>query len=190
MTEESCVTYCNGLSYIYAGVEYAQQCCKSYFAPIFKTNPVSIFHENQCKWLILLAVCGNSFTGNVSEPSTDCDMACTGNANEPCGGPNRLNIFWSGATPPPPPETDPGPPGWSFIGCYEYAYHLSSQTSYLALSHNAESLIATSLSARVYSAPQYLHRKIRSSIWLFPRLISIAANGFNYPHVTTRLLLS
>jgi hypothetical protein len=101
-------------------------------------------HENQCKWLILRADCGNSFSGNVSEPASSCNMACNGNATEACGGPNRLNIFWSGAAPPPPPGTDPGPPGWKFLGCYAYACHLSSQTSYLALFHKVESLIPTS----------------------------------------------
>jgi hypothetical protein len=28
MTVESCVNFCNGKNYIYAGVEYAQECCK------------------------------------------------------------------------------------------------------------------------------------------------------------------
>ena len=29
MTVENCVNFCNGQKYIYAGVEYAQECCKS-----------------------------------------------------------------------------------------------------------------------------------------------------------------
>jgi hypothetical protein len=28
MTEESCVSYCNGKNYTYAGVEFSQECCK------------------------------------------------------------------------------------------------------------------------------------------------------------------
>jgi hypothetical protein len=28
MTVESCVNFCNGQNYIYAGIEYAQECCK------------------------------------------------------------------------------------------------------------------------------------------------------------------
>jgi len=28
MTVENCVNFCNGQNYIYAGVEYAQECCK------------------------------------------------------------------------------------------------------------------------------------------------------------------
>jgi hypothetical protein len=45
----------------------------------------------------------------------ECDMTCTGNSGEPCGGPNRLSLFWSGQT---GPETNPGPPHWAFSGCY------------------------------------------------------------------------
>jgi hypothetical protein len=29
MTEETCINFCNGLGYIYAGVEYSDECCKS-----------------------------------------------------------------------------------------------------------------------------------------------------------------
>ena len=47
-------------------------------------------------------------------------MACTGNATEQCGGPNRLNLFHSSkavvATS--GPATNAGPPGWGFLGCY------------------------------------------------------------------------
>jgi hypothetical protein len=42
-------------------------------------------------------------------------MTCTGNATEACGGPGRLNLFWSGTT---GPQTNPGIGGWQFSGCY------------------------------------------------------------------------
>jgi WSC domain len=42
-------------------------------------------------------------------------MPCTGNTTEACGGPNRLNLFWSGTT---GPQTNPGPGLWNFVGCY------------------------------------------------------------------------
>jgi hypothetical protein len=32
MTVENCVDFCNGQKYIYAGVEYAQECCKYAFS--------------------------------------------------------------------------------------------------------------------------------------------------------------
>jgi hypothetical protein len=34
MTVENCVNFCNGQNYIYAGVEYAQECCKYRLSPI------------------------------------------------------------------------------------------------------------------------------------------------------------
>lgn len=47
-------------------------------------------------------------------------MACTGNATEQCGGPNRLNLFHNAsvAEPTSGPATNAGPPGWGFLGCY------------------------------------------------------------------------
>ncbi|KAF4631376.1 hypothetical protein G7Y89_g6750 [Cudoniella acicularis] len=54
-------------------------------------------------------------SGSGPAASTDCNMGCTGNATEACGGPNRLNLFWSGTA---GPSYNPGPPNWSFSGCY------------------------------------------------------------------------
>jgi hypothetical protein len=45
-------------------------------------------------------------------------MACSGNTTEVCGGSNRISIYGSGGTPLPGPFTNPGPPGWSSVGCY------------------------------------------------------------------------
>src|ERR1700694_562783 len=45
-------------------------------------------------------------------------MPCSGNSTEACGGPSRLNVFWSGKTPPSAPATNYGPPGWNLLGCY------------------------------------------------------------------------
>lgn len=44
-------------------------------------------------------------------------MACTGNATEQCGGPNRLNLFHNSNIVAAGPVTNPGPPGWGFLGC-------------------------------------------------------------------------
>ncbi|MCJ1315893.1 hypothetical protein MMC15_001213 [Xylographa vitiligo] len=90
MTDESCIAYCGGLNYFYAGTEYSDEC-----------------------------YCGNSLGGGSAvATSTDCDMACSGNSTEACGGPNRLTLFQNGATAPAGPVQDPGPPGWSLLGCY------------------------------------------------------------------------
>ncbi|KAJ8597264.1 copper radical oxidase-like protein [Rhizopogon salebrosus TDB-379] len=92
MTVESCINFCSTGSnaYVYAGVEYAQEC-----------------------------YCGNYFSsGATNVSSSDCDMPCDGNAAEFCGAGNRLDIFWSGAQPPPPPIMPPSVGNWSLLGCY------------------------------------------------------------------------
>ncbi|KAN0099930.1 WSC-domain protein [Hyaloscypha variabilis] len=88
MTDETCISYCSALGFLYAGTEYASQCfCDSKIAP----------------------------GATLAADPSDCNMACTGNATEPCGGPDRLSLFWSGQT---GPVTDPGPPNWAYTGCY------------------------------------------------------------------------
>lgn len=60
--------------------------------------------------------CGNSLTAGAGPaPASDCSMKCSGNATEFCGGPNRLNLFWNGKS---PPQTNPGSGLWNFSGCY------------------------------------------------------------------------
>lgn len=112
MTIESCVNFCSTGSnaYVYAGVEYAQECCTYYFTLIFMAL-YHIFHTD----------CGNYFSsGATNASSSDCDMACTGNAGEFCGAGNRLDIFWSGVQPPAPPILVPSVGNWSLLGCYKY----------------------------------------------------------------------
>lgn len=88
MTIKSCINFSN--ANVYAGVEYAQECyCGNYFS---------------------------SGTTNVS--SSDCDMACTGNAGEFCGAGNRLYIFGSGTQSPASPILVPSIGNWSLLGCY------------------------------------------------------------------------
>lgn len=60
--------------------------------------------------------CGNSIAPTATSiPTGGCQMVCGGNQTEACGGPDQLNIFWSGHT---GPQTNPGPGLWSFVGCY------------------------------------------------------------------------
>jgi len=90
MTVESCVNFCNNQNYIYAGVEYAQEC-----------------------------YCGNLISnGGAPAPSSDCNLPCKGNASELCGAGNRLDLYTSGATPPPPPTIVPSSGSWVSLGCY------------------------------------------------------------------------
>jgi WSC domain len=95
LTIESCIMTCFQLGYKVAGLEYSVQC----------------FCDNYLRNAALLA---NS--------STDCNMACGGNAAEECGGPNRLNIYSDGklSTPPTPsPQKTDLPGSWKYQGCLQ-----------------------------------------------------------------------
>ena len=37
--------------------------------------------------------CGNSISGGSTAPSSDCDMACSGNSSQMCGGTWRINVY-------------------------------------------------------------------------------------------------
>ncbi|KLO11660.1 galactose oxidase [Schizopora paradoxa] len=102
MTIENCITFCSGTStgangipaqsssFIFAGTEFSQECyCDN-------------FIEN----------------GATNATATDCNAACTGNHNELCGGNSRLNLFFSGGTPPAPPVAPSTIGQWVSVGCY------------------------------------------------------------------------
>jgi hypothetical protein len=76
-------------------------------------------------FLIKTSDCGNQLLNSWAPAAgTDCDMACTGNNNEPCGAGNRLSLFKSPATPPTQPVEDPGMGNWGLLGCYTYVHDL------------------------------------------------------------------
>lgn len=88
MTADKCMSKCFSLGYPLAGVEFAREC-----------------------------FCGSSIGSSGIPVTIGCDMQCTGNANEICGGANRLNIFQYTTTPSPLPSSG----GWSLYGetgCY------------------------------------------------------------------------
>ncbi|EIN04521.1 galactose oxidase [Punctularia strigosozonata HHB-11173 SS5] len=90
MTVENCISFCDKQSFIFAGIEFAQEC-----------------------------YCDNFIKSSAAQsPLTDCSDACTGNPNETCGNANRLNVFFSGGTPPPAPSTIPSVGLWKSLGCY------------------------------------------------------------------------
>ena len=66
MTLESCTSYCSGLGFSMAGLEYASEC-----------------------------YCGNSLSNGaaLSLTSGQCNMACSGNSQETCGGPDAITLF-------------------------------------------------------------------------------------------------
>lgn len=68
MTATTCKAFCYG--YKYFGVEYGQEC-----------------------------YCGDTInTGSVSTTSSDCDMDCSGNKWQICGGHSRLNMYEMNST--------------------------------------------------------------------------------------------
>ncbi|TDL22719.1 WSC-domain-containing protein [Rickenella mellea] len=89
MTIENCINFCTSNSFVYAGVEFSQEC-----------------------------YCGNQLIGSTQAASTDCNMACAGSATEPCGGPARLNLFLNGNTPPANPSTPSQVGDWNSVGCW------------------------------------------------------------------------
>ena len=95
LTVESCITYCTGLGYSVAGMEYSTQC-----------------------------FCGNAiYSGGALAPQdSDCNMPCGGNAKEMCGAGNRLSIY-SNATlttyQPAKAQTSGLPGSWTYDGCYK-----------------------------------------------------------------------
>ena len=62
--------------------------------------------------------------GGTNTTLTHCDMTCTGDAAEACGGPNRLNLFFSGGSPPPQPIVVPSVGLWESLGCYTCVFFL------------------------------------------------------------------
>ncbi|KAK7696501.1 hypothetical protein QCA50_001159 [Cerrena zonata] len=90
MTVESCVNFCVQGGFIFAGLEFSQEC-----------------------------YCGNNIVnGGTNATASDCNAPCKGDATEECGGNSRLSLFWSGQQPPPPPQTVPSVGLWKSLGCF------------------------------------------------------------------------
>ncbi|KAK0632014.1 hypothetical protein B0T14DRAFT_490452 [Immersiella caudata] len=88
MTIESCIAYCDTRGFAYAGVEYSVEC-----------------------------FCGNTLAPAASHvAASQCSMACSGDATQPCGGPSRLNLFHTTAII--GPQVNPGTNGFVHLGCY------------------------------------------------------------------------
>ncbi|KAF2655990.1 WSC-domain-containing protein, partial [Lophiostoma macrostomum CBS 122681] len=70
MTGASCVQYCDGLGFSYAGTEFSREC-----------------------W------CGVGLKKASNSTPTDCNMPCAGNGSEACGDSNRLTVYANGFYP-------------------------------------------------------------------------------------------
>jgi hypothetical protein len=92
LTVESCVKTCSGLGYSIAGMEYGVQC----FCDNFTRNGATIAAK------------------------TDCNMACSGNANEICGAGGRLSVYSNSTVKvyqPPTAQKTNLPGNWTYQGC-------------------------------------------------------------------------
>lgn len=136
-TIETCQAACSAFTYF--GMEYSNEC-----------------------------YCGNTiFPGSVVQASSDpqvnnCNMLCTGNQTEYCGGPGRLNMYAlnssapvssptaTGTVAPTPTPMGPITVGnfsvWSYLGCY------SEATNMRALSDNQNPIPAASVSVEACGA--------------------------------------
>lgn len=89
MTIETCMNFCNPKGYIFAGVEFGREC-----------------------------YCDSSIqVPGAQAADKDCNIACSGNSTELCGGSSRLNVFWNGK---PSPEIvrSINDGAWVYQGCY------------------------------------------------------------------------
>ncbi|KAH9026083.1 WSC domain-containing protein [Lactarius pseudohatsudake] len=67
MTTLNCVVFCSSRHYVYAGVENGEDCC-----------------------------CGNDKPKSVEIVSSDnCNVKCTGDSSESCGGSSHFDLYWS-----------------------------------------------------------------------------------------------
>ncbi|KAF1964882.1 copper radical oxidase [Bimuria novae-zelandiae CBS 107.79] len=90
MTNTLCVNFCGDRGFAYAGTEYSREC-----------------------W------CGRTLSGSTLKPASDCNMGCSGNPDEACGGPDRLTLYNNTAVMPTgPPWVNPGVNGYQSLGCY------------------------------------------------------------------------
>ena len=63
--------------------------------------------------------CGNVLTpGAVSISASQCNSTCIGDYSETCGGPLSLDLYASGATPPPQPTYVQSVDSWYYLGCF------------------------------------------------------------------------
>ena len=65
-TIEICKKLCFEKGYLYAGVEYSREC-----------------------------FCGNDCPKKIAPRQTDCNMGCSGDKSQKCGGGNRINVYKS-----------------------------------------------------------------------------------------------
>jgi hypothetical protein len=97
LTIETCISQCIAKGYSVAGLEYGLQC----------------FCDDYISYNIALA------TGVLTNQS-NCDITCSGNANEVCGGSSIMSIYSTGKLTSqriPAPQSGGLPGSWTYQGC-------------------------------------------------------------------------
>jgi hypothetical protein len=90
MTESTCINYCNGKGYSFAGVEYGREC-----------------------------YCDNRILETGSQKAdSECSFTCPGSSSGSCGAGNRMSVFTNGNGPSTGPVVNPGFDNWKSLGCY------------------------------------------------------------------------
>ncbi|KAJ7487362.1 galactose oxidase [Mycena galericulata] len=110
MTVENCIAFCDSKQFILAGVEFMVSSFSRAVHSAADISATGMKQECYCDDFIE--------NGGVNATITECNLPCSGNSEESCGGANRLNIFWSGAQPPPPPSIPASIGQWVSLGCY------------------------------------------------------------------------
>ncbi|KAH7871900.1 WSC domain-containing protein [Lentinula edodes] len=104
MTVGQCIEYCSSNNWAYAGVEYASECyCDQ------------VLHE----------------VGSQVTATTDCNMPCTGDPSQTCGGPNLIDVYWDGDS------TIPSSPPTLYKSYWSYRKH-RDDTSQRTLSQQVQ----------------------------------------------------
>lgn len=85
MSVLQCTAACKAAGFSYAGVEYSSEC-----------------------------YCDNQILNTAASGQTGCNMLCSGNSTEYCGGGNFINVYKSSAA---PKTASTVPAGWTGQGC-------------------------------------------------------------------------
>jgi hypothetical protein len=82
LTAEKCIDICDANHFIWAGVTEGRECCRSTIEPCTGRVTPPFFHSG----------CGNIVKASAAV-ITECPLACIGNANQVCGGVDRMLIY-------------------------------------------------------------------------------------------------
>jgi hypothetical protein len=166
-TIESCQAACLALGYTLAGVEAANECCKS-SSFVYHLLTISNHHT--------ALVCDNKIEngGPAPEGSAGCNMHCAGNAAETCGGNLRIDIFEYA--------------GWTLLGCYTDSITARTLSDYVVVPGGQGATTIESCQAACKAAGYILaglEYANECCKWFFFSLHRIASYTYRSPSRTT-----